>query len=193
MREFSIIKNRVLGILREQLPEKLKYHSVHHTLYVLDKCMLIAKKEKLSTKDTFLLKTAALYHDIGFVNGSKDHEESSCKIARKQLKADGFAKEEIDKVCGMIMATKIPQEPKNYIENILADADLEYLGTRGFWKIGELLYQELRFDYKDMTREQWNKIQISFLEKHQYHTKFCRQYREKYKRQHLIKLRALVA
>jgi len=159
---------------------------------VLDKSIYIGQKEKLNKKDTLLLKVAALYHDIGFIKGSKNHEEESCKIAKRHLKSDGFSKEDIDKICGMIMATKIPQQPKNELENILADADLEYLGTKEFWKIGDLLFEELRYDHKDMTRNQWDNIQISFLSMHKYHTKFCKQYREKYKRQHLEHLKSIV-
>jgi len=192
LNKFSNIKERVLEILAKQLPEHLKYHSVSHTLYVLDKCILISKKENLSRSNTNLLKIAALYHDIGFIKGSKNHEEESCKIAKRHLKKDGYSKEDIAKICGMIMATKIPQQPKNAMENILADADLEYLGTKDFWNIGDLLFEELSYQDKKMTKQKWNNIQISFLGLHRYHTKFCQQYREKYKRKHLQKLKTMV-
>ena len=37
-------------------------------------------------------------------------------------------KKDIEIICGIIMATKIPQRPKNYLEEIICDADLNYLG-----------------------------------------------------------------
>ena len=175
-----------MGRLKSELPKHLHYHSPAHTEYVLKLVKYIAEKEKIkSKKDLFLLKVAALYHDIGFINGPTDHEERSCKIATKELSKRNFSKEDISKICGMIMATKIPQQPKTNLEEILADADLEYLGTRHFIEVGDLLYKELLHYNENLTKDRWNEIQISFLKNHHYHTNYCRKYKEKYKQQHL--------
>lgn len=174
------IEEKIIGKLRKKLPDHLVYHSVAHTLYVAEKALMISKKEKVSKRDRELVYIAALFHDSGFIKGPKDHEEASCKIARRDLKGI-VSKEDIDKICGMIMATKIPQSPKTHCERILADADLEYLGTKSFYETGELLFRELKHFNPKMTLDQWNKIQISFISNHTYNTKFCRQYRGKYK------------
>ena len=178
------IQKNIIGKLRDKLPSYLVYHSVAHTLYVAEKTALICKKEKISRKDSELVYIAALFHDSGFLKGPEGHEKASCKIARKDLKGI-VAKEDLDKICGMIMATKIPQNPKTQCESVLADADLEYLGTKSFYETGELLFQELKHFNPKLTLKDWNKIQISFLSKHKYKTKFCRQYREKYKNEYV--------
>ena len=121
------------------------------------------------------------------MKGPKNHEEASCKIVRKDLKGVVQA-DDLDRICGMIMATKIPQSPKNHCERILADADLEYLGTKSFYAIGELLYKELKHFEPNLTLKEWNKTQILFLSEHKYNTKYCKQYREKYKQKHLKEL-----
>lgn len=42
------------------------------------------------------------------------------------------------------MATKIPQSPNNLLEQIICDADPDYLGRDDFWKISNNLYHELK-------------------------------------------------
>ena len=84
------------------------------------------------------------------------------------------------------MATKIPQSPKNHLEEILADADLDYLGRDDFEKISERLFQELALN----DRNEWNKIQISFFEKHNYFTDSAKRMRNEKKQENLEKIKA---
>ena len=120
---FHKIYNDIVKILDDNLPKHLAYHNVNHTLYVLDKAEYIAKKENIKKADIQLLRVAALYHDIGFVKSHVEHEKEGCNIAKRQLKTYGYSEDDIATVCGMIMATRIPQNPKNKLEEILADAD----------------------------------------------------------------------
>lgn len=174
---FEKIQARVFELLKEKLPNYLTYHSVEHTRYVLEKVIYIASKENISEPDLLLLKIAALYHDIGFIKSHIDHEDIGCEIATKDLKRFNFSTEDIDTVCGMIMATKIPQNPKNHLEEILADADLEYLGTVHYFSVSELLYEELKYFNKELTPQQWYNIQVDFINEHRYHTNYCKHYK----------------
>ncbi|MAB49153.1 MAG: HD family phosphohydrolase [Flavobacteriaceae bacterium] len=186
---FSTIQNQVLKTLEDKLPNYLKYHSVEHTKYVLEKAIYIASKEQVSGHDLFLLKIAALYHDIGFTKSNIEHEAIGCDIVRNELPKYGISGEDVDIICGMIMATKIPQHPQTHLEKILADADLEYLGTKHFKTVSELLYKELKHYNPNLTRSEWNSIQINFMQNHQYHTKFCRRYKAFRKQKHLEELK----
>lgn len=174
---YRAIHRHVIDTLTNQLPAYLTYHSVSHTEYVLEKVIYIGKKEAVSKADLKLLKIAALYHDIAFINTHIDHEDRSCEMAHKDLRSFKFSEDEINIICGMIAATKIPQQPKTHLEAILADADLEYLGTKHFDHVSELLYKELKYYNKNLTRSEWKNFQIDFLTNHQYHTKFCKQYK----------------
>ena len=71
-----------------------------------------------------LLKVAVLYHDLGFTRVYKNHEEVGIEIAQAGITRVRFYRKEIDIIAGMIMATKIPQNPKTQLERIIADADL---------------------------------------------------------------------
>ncbi|GAB2776987.1 HD domain-containing protein [Salinimicrobium soli] len=189
MNRFPQIYTRVISKLESKLPSYLKYHNPAHTLYVLEMAEFIGKKEKIADRDLFLIKIAALYHDCGFIIQRKDHETISCEMATKELPEFGFPEEEIKKICGMIMATKIPQKPKNKLEMILADADLEYLGTDNFGEISQRLYLEMKHFEPDLTVEQWNEIQVNFLTNHHYHTNYCQTHREPKKLLNLEKIR----
>lgn len=59
-------------------------------------------------------------------NKHAGHEFEGCLIARTALPGFGYTGEDI-MICGMIMATKIPQSPTNILEEIICDADLDYL------------------------------------------------------------------
>lgn len=189
MTTFEKIYRQVISKLENELPPGLYYHSTDHTKYVLRMAEFLAEKEGVSGRDLFLLKVAALYHDTGFTVGREDHEETSCSIASEELPGYGLTSEEIKKVCSMILATRLPQQPKTKLEKILADADLEYLGTDKFEKVGELLYKEMAFLQPEMDKEKWHEIEKKFLHNHKYHTKFCRENREPKKSENLEKVK----
>lgn len=185
---FQSIYKKVISRLELELPEWLYYHNSDHTRYVLDKTILIAEKEQVTEKELFLLKLAALYHDTGFLIKRDGHEELSCEIATEELNEYKIQKSDIEKICQIILVTKIPQKPNSKLECILADADLEYLGTDQFFNLSEKLYKEVQH-FEKISRKQWNKVQIEFMTKHKYHTSFCRQYREPKKLRNLAKIK----
>ena len=187
---FDILLKDVTALLSKQLSVHLTYHNLNHTLYVIKKAEHIALKEKVSHKNVVLVKIAALYHDVGFIKIRDGHEEESCKIAKRQLKGYNYSKEDIDVVCETIMATKVPQNATNHLGQILADADLEYLATNRFKPVSELLYQELKYFNKDLSRNQWDQMQIDFMEKHKYLTNYCKRYKSFRKEHNLQKLKS---
>ncbi len=188
-KEFDRHKIDVLDRLRNKLSKHLYYHSPQHTERVLNAAEFIAKKEKIKGRELLLIKLAALYHDYGFVNTYANHEEEGCRIATEELNALGFKEDDIQKICGMIMATKIPQKAYTRLEEIVADADLEYLGTKDFDHISNKLYLELLYRNPELTIEKWNKIQVDFMENHNYFTEYAKKNLEEKKRKHSQKLK----
>lgn len=175
----------VITILRTQLPSHLTYHTPEHTLYVLEKAEFIAGKENVSGHELLLIRIACLFHDIGFIIQNHHHEEKGCVICFEKLNQMQFGMEDILKICGMIMATKIPQRPQTLCEKIVADADLEYLGTDLFYPVSQNLYREFLHYDPHLDLERFNEIQINFIQKHSYHTDYCKTHREEKKQQHL--------
>jgi PAS domain S-box-containing protein len=168
--------------LTQYLPKAYTYHSLDHIKDVVKQVELIAKKEKVKQADIHDLKLAAWLHDIGYIWEPKRHEERGAEYATVLLKAFDFPAQKIQKITGMIMATKIPQTPKNILEQIICDADLDYLGRPDYEKNSQLLLQELSIA-KQISALDWLHIQDGFLSKHQYFTKTSNASRNKLKLQ----------
>ena len=190
--DYSGSRDFILGKLEKELSPALYYHGLNHTLDVMAATEMLCAEENINEHDTLLLKTAALFHDAGFLRSNFNHEMLGCDIVREYLPNFGYPEAAIEKICGMIMATRIPQSPKNKLEEIICDADLDYLGRDDFKKIGDLLYKELKFHDYLQNRKQWDALQIAFLEKHSFFTESSRAKRSAKKASHLKKLKKKV-
>jgi uncharacterized protein len=188
MQNKQSMQDFVISLLKANLSEFYFYHNYEHTLYVIEKAVEIGLHEKCTNEELDLVTIAAMWHDTGYIKTYKDHEEESCKLARHYLPGYGVAAADIAEICGMIMATEIPQMPKTKLEEILADADLEYLGSSYFEVKADKLFNELQHLNPSLTAAEWNKAQISFLQKHHYFTGFCKENRESIKQMYLNKL-----
>lgn len=190
---FHLAKKYILTRLKDELPSYLTYHGYHHTWDVYEMTIEIAMSEGITDEeDLTLLKTAAIFHDSGFIVAYNGHEDLSCEIVRKKLPEFDYNEEHIEKICSMIQATKIPQNPQTQLEEILADADLDYLGREDFYAISSSLFEEFKSINLLKTEEEWNKIQVKFLEQHHYFTKTCIQRRKEEKEKRLVELRKLI-
>jgi hypothetical protein len=188
MMDWNKFYTHILKYLKENLPPFLTYHHIQHTLHVLEMSEYIARKEHVSEYDILLLKTAALLHDSGFTKQQHGHEDEGIKLAVEMLPDFGYTANELLIVSNLIRATAIPQRPQNILECILADAYLEYLGTDNFERIGNSLYEELKYHNSNLTKQDWIDIQINFLQSHHYHTEYCIKNRTPKKMEHLNKL-----
>ena len=88
------------------------------------------------------------------------------------------------------MATKLPPNPTNLLEEIMCDADLDYLGRQDFLPVSHTLYKELHEHGKIGPESEWNEMQIKFINSHFYFTKTARKQRNVNKQSQLDKLRA---
>jgi hypothetical protein len=68
----------------------------------------------------------------------------------------------------MIMATKIPQTPHNKLEEIICDADLDYLGREDFFPIAQTLFSEWKSRFFIVEENEWNQVQFNFFKLHHY-------------------------
>jgi len=189
---YKAAKTTILEQLEKNLSPKLTYHSVWHTLDVLRVAKELCHCENIPPHATQLVKTAALFHDSGFMRSNEQHEWHSCRIAENILPRFGYSDEDISRINRMIMATRIPQSPDNLLGEILCDADLDYLGRDDFFPIARNLFLELKA-YGILDDEQdWNRRQITFLENHQFFTATNTRRRQPQKHQHLEQLKVIV-
>ena len=179
------LKRFILQKLRNELSDKLTYHGVNHTKCVLLSCEQYIKRMHIAAGDAYLLRTAAIMHDTGYIWTFDNHENESIKFVMELLPKWNYSDKEIERIVGMISATKIPQTPKNILEQIIGDSDLDYLGSDFFYKIGNKIYNELLAYNKITTEEQWDRLQVKFLQNHQFHTPFAKKHREPVKQKYL--------
>src|SRR6266498_2746631 len=109
----------VLKKLQNELAAHLTYHNAQHTLNVLEATTHLIETEKVPAPDHWLLLTAALFHDTGFLKNYKNHEEHSCEVAKEILPGFGYTPGVIDRICNLIMATKLPQSPSDHLQQII--------------------------------------------------------------------------
>lgn len=176
---FESAKKFILDKLKKELKPTLYYHDVSHTMDVYESTIRIAGLEKINGDDLLLLKTAAMYHDSGMLKTYVGHEEASCEIASEYLPGFGYNTDEITQINKMIMATKLPQNASDHLDQVICDADLDYLGREDFFMISHRLKLEwIIQDFNPTTLKEWYKLQVSFLGNHQFFTKSAKETRD---------------
>lgn len=181
-----------MKMLRENLPSNLFYHSPEHTDDVIRSAARIGEGEGCSPSEILLLKTAALFHDTGYLRDMREHEKRGCELATEMLAANKAGSEEIETICGLIMATKVPQVPETRLEEIICDADLDYLGRDDYFIIAENLHREFLAYEKVKSDKEWMQLQINFLQSHSYFTKYSIRNRQPIVNENLKKIREAV-
>jgi class 3 adenylate cyclase len=190
--QFTDIQEIILDKLEKELPKYLYYHNVKHTVDVVTEVELIGWAEGCTDHEILLLKTAGLFHDAGHTIGYDSHEELGCDLARDFLPKYGYTDEQIEKICEIIMATKMPPKPSNLLEEIICDSDLDYLGRSDMIPVSNTLYKELEEQDKIGSFNEWNKLQIKFISGHQYFTETARSLREVNKQKQIERIRKLI-
>ncbi|MEM7101642.1 MAG: Pycsar system effector family protein [Bacteroidota bacterium] len=184
----------VQAYLDENMPIQYVYHNINHTVNVVNSAKEIASGNELSEQEVEDLLIAAWFHDIGYTEGPKDHEDRSITEAEKFLSEKGFPEERIKAIGNMIMATKMPQRPQNKIEEILCDADLSSLGDRRYFdQVMNLREEWETTGQKTFTEESWLLLELDFLSNHEYHNEYSRQLYDKRKKKNIEKLKKRLA
>lgn len=178
-------ERHIMKILEEELSSNLHYHGIHHTLDVVEAVERIAIMEGVLDEDIFVLKSAATYHDAGFVEQYDANEPIGARMASEILPKYGYTPEQVKQVEELIYATRIPHQPNNLLEQIICDADLDYLGRDDFFEISDTLRRELRDHGKIDSDRTWDEIQVKFLTMHKYFTDSAIKLRQADKMKHL--------
>ncbi len=192
LRQFTDLQEIILDKLERELPPYLYYHNYKHTIDVINQAELIGLGEGVSEEELLLLKTAALFHDAGHIIQYENHEYYGCQMAKEYLPKFKYTQEQIDRICELILATKLPPKPKNLLERIMCDADLDYLGREDFIPVSNTLYEELKAQGKIESLNLWNKIQVKFLTGHQYFTDTANRLREVNKEKQIERIKKLI-
>lgn len=180
--------------LKGELSADLVYHCLAHTRdEVVPATERLAGMEDIHGVSLKLLITAAWFHDLGYVEQVHFHELISARIAVQVLPSFGYSEKQVEIVRWAILATALPQSPRNLLEQILTDADLDVLGRDGeFMTRNRDLRQELANLGREFTDIEWYSNQVRFMEQHAYFTESARSLRNEQKSLNLVRVRSIL-
>jgi len=190
--QFTDIQEVILDKLERELPDFLFYHNVKHTVDVVTEVELIGWAEGCNDEEILLLKTAALFHDAGHTVSYDDHEYQGTLLAREMLPGYGYTEDQINRICSIVMSTKLPPKPTDLLEQIICDSDLDYLGRSDFIPVSNTLFEELKAQDKITNLNDWNRMQVKFISVHQYFTATARSLREVNKKLQIERIQSLI-
>lgn len=191
--DFTGAVSYALNRLQNELSPDLRYHNLWHThSEVVPAAEQLAQLSLVDAGDMLLLRTAAYYHDIGFVEQRQDHEHIGARIAADVLPDFDYSPTQIAVIRNIIMATRLPQQPHKLLEQLLADADLAVLGRPDFLERNAMLRSELAAFGSVVSDEQWYRQQLAFLQGHRYWTAAARTCYDSSKYENSLALAALL-
>jgi len=191
--DWERVKAYALARLARDLPPELCYHSIRHTSAdVLPAVERLAALAGVNGDERLLLRTAALYHDMGYMEQYANNEPIGVRIARETLPDFGYSPDQIEAIERMIMATQMPQTPQNFLEALICDADLDSLGREDYLDTSHDLHAELGACCTPIPLKDWYRRQLDFLSNHTYFTEVARELREAGKQENIRRLETLL-
>ncbi len=183
------VQNHVKLLFTTQNKSVLLYHNLSHTERVVSAATQIANHYALNDENFFIVSTAAWFHDVGYLKKPEGHEAIGAAEATDYLTSLQIEPAVSDAVSQCIIATRMPQHPRNLLEQIVCDADLFHLGTNQFQEQSKPLRKEYNALHNaNISKEEWQAKTISLLQTHQYYTDYARLLLNGKKQENLTKL-----
>lgn len=187
---FEKVEEHVTNLFQESQNSKLVYHNLEHTQKVVARTKEIATYYNLIENDMLVLHVASWFHDTGYLAAEPAvHEEKSVQLMRDFMK-DLISEENVlNNIEQCILATKANAKPENLLQQILADADTYNLGTKEFATTNELVYKEHTLFNGDMSKNEWDRQTLKFIENHRYYTTYCKELLTEKKKKNIKKIK----
>lgn len=186
----ALTEAHIVTFFSKNMGDQYVFHDLQHTRNVVEAIKVLGAGAELSEKQLEYLQIAAWFHDTGYSEGADGHEERSCQYAREFLEEQGYPDKGLEVITRCIMATRLPFQPEDQLEEIMCDADLSHLGKMIYWeRCGRLRQELLTTKQILMSDKDWVKFEIDFMSAHHYFTKTARDLYDKQKRKHIKQLK----
>ncbi len=172
------LEERVFETIMSNLPDNLYFHNIDYARKVYNQAFLLCRAEEVEQEDRLLVRTAALMLYAGLTQAYSNYENRSSVIARELLHQYKYSEIQIDRICNLIMSTKLPFQPNNLLEKILIDAKMEYIGRPDYTDRIKLLYKEMVETGANLNGQQFKKQQLELLYTFDFFTVAARRLRE---------------
>jgi class 3 adenylate cyclase len=157
------LEDVVFGSLLNNLNEHLYFHKLEHAQKVYNQAFLLCRAEEVDQYDRLLIRTAALFLFTGLTQSHANFENRSAVICREILPEYQYSESQIDQVCNLILATKMPFNPRNHLEKVVIDARMDYIGRPDFTTRIKLFFQELLETGAKINGQQFKHQQLELL------------------------------
>lgn len=170
-------KDYVETLFKDKLSSVYFYHNFIHTTFTVNKAEEILKNTPVSEKDQEKVLLALWFHDTGYIECAKDHEEKGVEIMKDFLQKENYAENDIDDIAKLILATKITYEPQNLLEKIVKDADCSHFASYDYNDISDALRKEWELtNVRCFSNDEWNSGNLDMLKhKHRFYTDYAKQ------------------
>lgn len=172
----SIVKEAeiyVRDLLDNQLSKDCLFHTINHTMDVVQNAEIIGEYSNLCEECKDVLRIAALFHDVGYIDSYENHEVESATYASTFLRSKNVDESIIKQVVESIHATKMPQQPKDEISKVLCDADLMNMTFDDYFEQIDLMRQEWEKTGKaKLNKQEAYKTSLEFFKSHQYYSEY---------------------
>ena len=183
------IESYITVFFEEKIAKEYVFHDLNHTINVVKASLEIGQSIGVSEDELEILQVAAWFHDTGYTEGPKGHEQRSVDFAKEFLQKKDYQEQKILLVEKCILATFFPHNPEDLLEKVLCDADLSHLGKKNYWdRCGKIRLEMNYTQGKILSDQEWVDFEIDFLEQHEYFTSVAREMFAKRKKKHLRQL-----
>jgi hypothetical protein len=179
----------IIEKLNNELPKNLYFHNAEFTKDIYTQVELIGRAEGASPEELLLLRTAALFLNIGFITNYSDYIHASKKFAREILPKFNYTEEQIKAITDLIHSTQRVFNLSNRLETILLDASLNYLGRVDFFENIMNRFREVKERTPNISEGEWFMQQQKLLEQFTFYTNTAKLLREVSVQEQIQKLR----
>ena len=170
------IKEFVENYYADNLNPNRLYHNLQHTQEVLGRVLEVAGHYKLDSKSLFIIQAAAWFNDIGYLEDPDNPGKRGSRIAERFLTEIQIDTDIIKSIKSCILSTRLPQTPKNFMEQVVCDANMYYLGLEDFDQRSKLIRKELILvTGRKISKEEWKHRNIELLQNHRFKTDYAKQ------------------
>lgn len=169
-------KDYVENLFKDKLSSVYFYHNFIHTTFTVNKAEEILRNTEVPEEDQEKVVLALWFHDTGYIECAKEHEEAGVRIAEKFLRNENYPEKGIEEISRLILATKITYQPKDLLEKIVKDADCSHFASHDYNDISDALRKEWELtNVRCFSNDEWNSGNLDMLKnKHRFYTDYAK-------------------
>jgi adenylate cyclase len=168
------LEEYIFNYFESDTPEYLKFHNLKNTIDVYTHVELLGRAEGVSDEELLLLRTAALFVNVGYLTHYEEYKIKRLEFATRVLPDFHYTTEQIQGVLNLLQIDACYAHDMSLLGQIMCDAMLNYTGRIDYLNRLDDIYKELSILKKVKKQRDFYENQIRFLLAHHFHTATAR-------------------